>query len=67
MRVVLLLCLLLACAPLARADTYKIGVIHIERILRDSAPARAALAKIEQDFKPRDTAIAAKEQEVRAA
>jgi outer membrane protein len=67
MRVVLLLGLLVLCAPLAHADTYKIGVIHIERILRDSAPARAALAKIEQDFKPRDTAIAAKEQEVRAA
>ena len=55
------------CAPLAHADTYKIGVIHIERILRDSPAARSALARIEQDFKPRDTAIAAKEQEVRAA
>jgi outer membrane protein len=54
-------------APPAGADQYKIGVIHMERILRDSPPARAALARIEQEFKPRDTAIAAREQEVRAA
>ena len=53
--------------PAAAAEQYKIGVIHIERILRDSPPARAALARIEQEFKSRDTAIAAKEQEVRAA
>ena len=57
----------LVASPVASADQYKIGVIHIERILRDSPPARAALARIEQEFKPRDTAIAAKEQEVRAA
>ena len=54
-------------APPVAAEQYKIGVIHMERILRDSPPARAALARIEQEFKPRDTAIAAKEQEVRAA
>ena len=66
-RAVLLLLAFLLVAPVARADTYKIGVIHIDRILRDSAPARAALAKIEQDFKARDAAITAKEQEVRAA
>jgi outer membrane protein len=57
----------IAAVPVASADQYKIGVIHIERIMRDSPPARAALARIEQEFKPRDTAIAAKEQEVRAA
>jgi outer membrane protein len=66
-RVVMALCGLLLCAPVAHADAYKIGVIHIERILRDSPAARSALARIEQDFKARDTAIAAKEQEVRAA
>jgi len=65
--VAMLLLALVALAPPARAETYKIGVIHIERILRDSAPARAALARIEQEFKARDTEIAAKEQDVRAA
>jgi outer membrane protein len=61
---------LLACslAPLpAGAETYRIGVIHIERILRDSPPARAALVRIEQEFKARDAAIATREQEVREA
>lgn len=61
----------LLCAPLvvrpAHAETYRIGVIHIERILRDSPPARAALERIERDFKPRDTALSAREQEVRTA
>ena len=66
-RTVLLLLALALCAPSAHAESYKIGVIHIERILRDSAPARAALAKIEEEFKARDAAIAAKEQDVRAA
>ena len=59
------------CAPLAigiaHADTYRIGVIHIERILRDSPPARAALERIERDFKARDTALSAREEQVRAA
>jgi outer membrane protein len=49
----------------AFADDYKIGVIHIERIMRDSAPAKSALARIEQEFKARDADIAAREQEVR--
>jgi len=42
-------------APARAAEQPKIGVIHIERILRDSPPARAALTRIEQQFKPRDT------------
>jgi outer membrane protein len=52
--------------PVAQAQSYKIGVIHIERILRDSPPARAALERIEQQFKPRDTALIAREQALRA-
>jgi len=54
-----------AAAATAPGTGIKIGVIHTERILKDSAPARAALARIEQDFKSRDSAIAAREQEVR--
>ena len=45
----------------AAADSYRIGVIHIERILRDSPPARAALDRIEQEFKARDTELSGRE------
>ena len=56
----------LVAAP-AAADDYKIGVLHVERILRQSAPAKAAHDRIEQEFKARDADIAKKEQEVRDA
>ena len=60
--------LLAACVVVpAAADEYKIGVLHDERILRQSAPAKAALDHIEQEFKARDADIAKKEQEVRDA
>lgn len=35
----------------------RIGVVSIERIMRDSAPAKAAQAKIEKDFSRRDKEI----------
>ena len=38
----------------ANAQGSKIGFVNTERILRDSAPARAAQAKIEAEFKKRD-------------
>jgi outer membrane protein len=62
---ILICAVALSATPLAHGDTYKIGVIHIERIMRDSAPAKAALARIEQAFKARDTEISAHEQELR--
>jgi outer membrane protein len=68
MRAIAVTCALAALttvAPAAAAEDYKIGVIHIERILRDSPPARAALERIEQSFKPRDTAITEAEQQLR--
>ncbi|HWD16408.1 MAG TPA: OmpH family outer membrane protein [Casimicrobiaceae bacterium] len=49
------------------ADDYRIGVIHVERILRQSKPARAAEARIEQEFKSRDTDLRKREQDVQAA
>ena len=58
------LALLLAALALplpAHAEDVRIGVIHTERILRDSPPARAALARIEQEFKARDDELAARE------
>ena len=51
----------------AHADEYKIGVMHVERILQQSASAKAAHDRIEQEFKGRDADIARKEQEVRDA
>ena len=54
-------------APAADADDYRIGVIHVERILRQSKPARAAEARIEQEFKSRDTDLRKREQDVQAA
>ena len=48
-----------------RADDYKIGVLHVERILQQSASAKAAHDRIEQEFKGRDADISRKEQEVR--
>jgi outer membrane protein len=40
-------------APLA-AQEIKVGYVNSERILRDSNPAKAATAKLEQEFSKRD-------------
>jgi outer membrane protein len=45
---------LIASAPLAHAQELKIGVVNSDRILRDSAPARAAMQKLEAEFSKRD-------------
>lgn len=61
-------CALLVAAPMPTlAEEYKIGVIHVERILQQSAPAKAAHDRIEQEFKGRDADITRKEQDVRTA
>jgi outer membrane protein len=39
----------------AQAQSTKIGFVNTERILRESAPAKAAQAKIEAEFKRRDS------------
>ncbi len=51
----------------ALGDDYRIGVIHVERILRQSKPARAAEARIEQEFKSRDSDLRKREQDVQSA
>lgn len=56
-----------ALSPPVRADDYKIGVMHVERIMRQSKAAKDAQARIEQEFKARDADITRKEQEVQAA
>ena len=45
---------LIASTPLARAQDLKVGVVNSDRILRDSAPARAAMQKLEGEFSKRD-------------
>jgi outer membrane protein len=59
--------MLLAFAMPALAAGYKIGVLHVERILQQSAAAKAAHDRIEREFKPRDDAITKKEEALRAA
>jgi len=49
------------------AEQYKIGVMNVEKILRQSKAAQAAQARIEQEFKARDAEISRKEQDVQAA
>jgi outer membrane protein len=51
---VLVLIPLLAGAPAAMAAETKIGVVRIERLLREAAPAVAAEKKLKQEFAPRD-------------
>lgn len=46
-------CAFMAVAP-AQAQGSKIGFVNTEKILRDSAPAKAAQSKIESEFKKRD-------------
>lgn len=46
-----------AFATQASAQSEKIGFVNTERLLRESAPAKAAQAKIESEFKPRDQAL----------
>ena len=41
----------------ARAQGSKVGFVNTERILRDSAPAKAAQTKIEAEFKKREEEI----------
>jgi outer membrane protein len=51
----------------ALADEYRIAVIHVERILSQSKPARAAEARLEQEFKARDADLRKREQDLQAA
>ena len=56
---------LLGAAGAAGADDYKIGVINTDRILRESAPAKDALKRIEQEFAAREANVAKLDRELR--
>ena len=57
--------LLLALCGAAAAQDYKIGVINTDRILRESAPAKDAARKIEQEFAAREATLARLDRELR--
>jgi outer membrane protein len=46
-------------------ESYKIGVINAERILREAAPAKDAARRIEDEFKARDASVGTAERELR--
>ena len=56
--------LLVACGS-AAAQEYRIGVINTDRILRESAPAKDAAKKIEQEFAAREATVARLDRELR--
>jgi outer membrane protein len=43
-----------ALAPLVHAQEFRVGFVNTERIMRDAAPAKAASAKLEQEFSKRE-------------
>lgn len=57
--------MLIAAAP-AAAQEFKIGYVNSERILRDSAPARAATQKLEAEFAKRDRELQEMAQRLKA-
>ena len=52
-------------SPSCLAEEYKIGVINTDRIMRESAPAKDAARKIEQEFKEREASIVKLDRELR--
>lgn len=56
--IVFALALLIAAAPVhAQTNDLKIGVVFVERILKESAPAKRAQQKLEKEFAARDQEI----------
>ncbi len=54
-----LLCAALASAAgVACAQEFKIGIVNLDRIVRESGPAKAAQTKLEQEFSKREKEIA---------
>jgi outer membrane protein len=53
--------------PAAQAQELKLGYVNSERILRDSAPARAAAQKLETEFAKRDRELQDMGQKLKAA
>lgn len=56
-RLALCATLLLPAAP-ALAQEFKIGIVNLDRIVREAAPAKAAQTKLEQEFTKREKDLA---------
>lgn len=54
-------------AALAQAQELKIGYVNSERVMRESAPAKAAQAKLEAEFSRREKDLADLAQRLKAA
>lgn len=65
--VALLPAALIVAPSTARAQELKLGYVNSERILRDSAPARAAAQKLESEFAKRDRELQEMGQKLKAA
>jgi len=57
--------LVLACG--VQAQELKVGVVNVDRVLRDSAPAKVAQTRLESEFKRRDTDLIEAENKLRSA
>ncbi len=57
--------LMLACG--VQAQELKVGVVNVDRVLRDSAPAKVAQTRLESEFKRRDTDLIEAENKLRSA
>lgn len=51
----------------AKAQDYKIGFVNLDRIMRDSSPAKAALTRLENEFSKREKDIDESAQQVKNA
>jgi outer membrane protein len=60
-----LLALLVACS--AHAQELKIGVVNVDRVLRDASPAKAAQGKLEAEFKRREAELVDVDNRLRGA
>lgn len=49
---------LLLSAVTAQAQEFKIGIVNLDRIVREAAPAKAAQTKLEQEFTKREKDLA---------
>ena len=48
----------LACAPSFAQDTFRVGFVNPDRVLREAQPAKAAQAKLEAEFSKREKDLA---------
>jgi len=58
---------LMCCGFAAAAQEFKIGIVNLDRIVRESVPAKSAQTKLEQEFSRREKELADLGNQVKAA